>query len=93
MTMPEVEQALRDKARHALQAGSLPRRKADRTWGGPGAGVACGVCGLPVARNETEFEVQFVGDGTLDVFHFHAACFAVWELERGLLERRSALPS
>ena len=91
-TMPEVEKALRDKVRLALEAGTLPGRKADRTWGGPGAEIACGVCGLPVARDETEFELEFVREGTADVFHFHTACFAAWELERGLLERRSARP-
>jgi hypothetical protein len=79
------EKELREKARAAVQNGKLPRRSPDRTWGGPGVGAECPVCGLPVQDDELEFEIQFRRDGTnpgLDKFHIHARCFAVWELER-----------
>ena len=80
------EQALRAKAREVLQAGNLPSRRPDRTWGGPGVGAPCEVCGVPVGRNEMEFEIEFARDGDnpgLDKFHVHIRCFAAWELERG----------
>jgi hypothetical protein len=76
---------LRERARAAIEAGKLPRRSADRTWGGPGVGAPCSVCDQPVTRDQMEFEVQFVNQGTapgLDVYHVHVRCFAAWELER-----------
>jgi len=79
------EQPLREKAREAVQNGKLPARRPDRTWGGPGVGAPCAVCGLPVTEDEMEFEIQFAHDGTapgLDKFHVHIRCFAAWEFER-----------
>ena len=79
------EQALREKAREVLEAGKLPNRKPDRTWGGPGVGAACTICGVPVAHDQMEFEIQFAHDGGnpgLDKFHVHIRCFAAWEFER-----------
>ena len=75
--MPEIERALREKARKKLHDTTLPLVKPSRTWGGPGAG---------------EFELQFVREAEPpDIFHFHLACFGAWELERGLLVRTSAI--
>ena len=82
--MPD-EQILRGKAREVIQSGKLPSRPPDRTWGGPGVGAPCTVCGLPVKRDELEFEIQFAHDGDnpgLDKFHLHVRCFAAWEFER-----------
>lgn len=79
------ESALRKKTREAIQNGKLPRRAPDRTWGGPGVGAPCAVCGLPVGKEEMEFEIEFARDGSapgLDKYHVHMRCFAVWELER-----------
>jgi len=79
------EQPLREKAREAVQNGKLPARRPDRTWGGPGVGAPCAICGLPVTKDEMEFEIQFAHDGTepgLDKFHVHIRCFAAWEFER-----------
>ena len=83
--MPD-EADLRDKAREAMRQGKLPARPPDRLWVGRGAGAPCAVCGLPVAMNEMEFEIefQFASGGTpgLDIFHLHRTCFAAWEFER-----------
>jgi hypothetical protein len=82
--MPD-EQLLRAKARAAVEGGKLPSRAPDRTWGGPGVGAPCAVCGLPVINQEMEFEIQFSRDGDnpgLDTFHVHIRCFAAWEFER-----------
>ena len=82
--MPD-ESLLRAKARAAVENGKLPSRQPDRTWGGPGVGAPCAVCGLPVKKDEMEFEIQFARDGGspgLDKFHVHVRCFAAWEFER-----------
>ena len=82
--MPD-ESVLREKAREAVRAGKLPTRKPDRTWGGPGAGEKCGVCGERVTKDQMEFEVQFQKDGPgsgFYVFNIHIRCFAAWEFER-----------
>ena len=82
--MPD-EPRLRDQAREVIKSGKLPARSPDRTWGGPGVGAPCSVCGLPVKKDELEFEIQFARDGDnpgLDKFHVHIRCFAAWEFER-----------
>jgi hypothetical protein len=82
--MPD-EKILREKARAAKQNGKIPSRTADRTWGGPGVSAPCTICGLPVTKDEMEFEVEFARDGDnpgLDKFHVHVRCFAAWEFER-----------
>jgi hypothetical protein len=79
------EDRFRQIARKAVQDGKLPSRPPDRTWGGPGVGAPCTVCGVPVERDEMEFEIQFARDGDnpgLDKFHVHIRCFAAWEFER-----------
>jgi hypothetical protein len=79
------ENILREKVRATVQSGKLPGRAPDRTWGGPGVGAECTVCGLPVTKDEMEFEIQFARDGDnpgLDKYHVHIRCFAAWEFER-----------
>ena len=85
------EVILREKARAAIQRGTLPAfRRPERAWAGPGVDAACAVCELRVRPHDLEFEIQFGhhGAGTseqLDRFHLHLRCFAAWELERHLL--------
>ncbi|MGH7345536.1 MAG: hypothetical protein ACREK4_11535 [Candidatus Rokuibacteriota bacterium] len=82
--MPE-ESGLRKMAREAMRAGTLPIRRPDRTWGGPGIGVPCRVCREAITKNQLEFELQFSHAGAvpgLDRYHVHIRCFAAWEFER-----------
>lgn len=58
---------LHQQARAAIQSGKLPSRVPDRTWGGPGVGAACPICGLPVSRQEMEFEMEFARDKFLSI--------------------------
>lgn len=60
--MPD-EPRLREQAIEAIRKGKLPARSPDRTWGGPGVGAPCAVCGKPVTASEMEFEIQFARNG------------------------------
>jgi hypothetical protein len=79
------EASLRSLARRAIRAGKLPRRRPDRTWGGPGAGAPCAVCAQSIRPDQVEYELQFADAADahrMDRFQMHLRCFAVWELER-----------
>ncbi len=78
------EGALHKKAREAIQSGRLPAMKPSRTWGGPGNGTPCSVCGEPVTQAEIELEIEYRRNGAtpgLDNYYLHIRCFAVWECE------------
>jgi hypothetical protein len=78
------ESPLREKAREAIRNGKLPTMEARRTWGGPGSGTVCSMCGEPVRQGEMELEVEYRRDGkTSDLGHyfFHIRCFAAWQCE------------
>ena len=77
------EATLREKAREVIQSGKLPAMKPSRTWGGPGSGTECSVCGEPVKPDQMELEIEYCNGGTrdLDHYHLHVRCFAAWECE------------
>ena len=77
--MPD-ELLLREKAREAIRNGNVPIAKPGRTWGGPGTGEACAVCGEPVRRSDLGFELEFQPETAK--YHFHIRCLAAWEFER-----------
>lgn len=72
------ELALRRIARESIDKGVLPSRPPQQTWGGPGTGLTCALCGASVRKDELEFEVE-VGR---DRYHLHRACFSAWDAER-----------
>jgi hypothetical protein len=82
------DRVLREKAREVIEAGKLPNRPPERTWGGSGVGADCAICNVPVKRGELEFEIEFDRDGndTPDKYHIHIRCFAAWQHERQNLE-------
>ena len=57
------EATLREKAREAIQSGKLPATKPSRTWGGPGSGTECSVCGEPVKPDQMELEIEYRPNG------------------------------
>jgi hypothetical protein len=66
-------------------SGKLPNRTPDHTWGGPGSGAECGICGLRIDQDETELEIEFrrEDEGRFsDQYQVHVRCFGVWERER-----------
>jgi hypothetical protein len=75
---------LQKKAREAIQSRRLPKLPPERMWGGPGHGGECTICGKPLRRDETEFELQFArtDDRGPDTCHVHIGCFAAWEFVR-----------
>ena len=88
------ESTLRRRAREALQSGSLPARRPQRLWGGPGTGEVCALCREPVSREETAFELEYVtATGATVNPSLHFRCFAAWEFEREIaLPEREPLP-
>ena len=66
--------------RQKIEDGTLPRHDPARTWAGPGVGEPCVVCEDPIARTETEYELQFGPD--LNSLRFHRECQAAWDAER-----------
>jgi hypothetical protein len=82
-TPASTEGVLRRQARTAIRAGMLPSHHQVSTWGGPGSGASCGVCGDPVARDGLGLELEFRDpEGRLELRHVHIPCFAAWDLER-----------
>jgi hypothetical protein len=78
------ESTLREKAREAVQSGRLPAVKPSRTWGGPGNGTRCSMCGETVTQGQMELEIEYRRTGAtpgLDKYYLHVKCFAVWECE------------
>ena len=58
--------------------------KPSRTWGGPGSGTPCSVCGEPVTQAEMELEIEYRRNGATpgpDNYYLHIRCFAVWACE------------
>jgi len=85
------EPELREKAREAIRGGRLPGTRASRTFGGPGSGATCVVCGGPIPRSDTEYELEFNRHGVVpgfDRYYLHYRCFVAWELERTEVEDR-----
>ena len=68
--MPD-EPIARERAHAAIQAGKIPLRSPDRSWGGPGIGAPCAVCDQPIPSENLEFEIEFERLGSLDTFHVH----------------------
>jgi hypothetical protein len=78
-----AEGVLRRKARAAIRAGMLPGQHEVSTWGGPGSGASCAVCGDAVVRDGLGFELEFAdADGRRELRHVHIPCYAAWDLER-----------
>ncbi|HET6584467.1 MAG TPA: hypothetical protein VFG69_13490, partial [Nannocystaceae bacterium] len=75
---------LRRHVRESILTGRLPRRPADRVWGGAGSDCTCSVCGRRVGAEELEFELEFDRSepaGPPQRLHAHAGCLRAWERE------------
>lgn len=91
---PQDEQDLRLRARNAICSNAILRRRPDQTFGGPGNGGACPVCGAALATNDMVFDLEFdVAGGRTVNCQIHVRCFAAWELEREQLDEQDDLRS
>lgn len=61
----------------ALTEHKLPARKADRMYGGAGAGCICSICGRRIPQSTIQYDVCFDGDDR--EFHVHMDCYTAWE--------------
>src|SRR5215213_10051956 len=84
--MMNDENALREKARAAIDTGKLPAHVPFRTWAGKGSTGAhrCIICSALLSRDDVELELEFTGSQADPVGnpYFHMRCFAAWESER-----------
>ena len=89
--MPD-EPLLREKAREAIRSGKLPRRQPDRTFGSPGGGESCALCGEPVARDQMLIQIEYQRHATsgLRSYHLHLGCHEAWEFERAKVGNRQS---
>jgi len=81
--MPD-EARLRNRAREAIRAGKLPCRQPDHTFGAPGNGESCALCGEPVAQDQMLIQIGYQRDATSKStsYHLHLGCHEAWEFER-----------
>jgi hypothetical protein len=76
------EGVLRARAREFIESGKLPQRLPSRTWGGPGSGAQCTLCGITIHSHEIDMEYDHPDgiDGET-VQHFHTRCLVLVEDE------------
>jgi hypothetical protein len=90
------DQDLRVQARQAIRKQLLPSRAPDSTFGGPGAGGRCPVCGTALRPEDMVFDLEYTDEGrraaTIN-FQLHVRCFAAWECERQNVQDQSDLQS
>ena len=79
---------LRDAARRAILAGTLPQDQWSHLWGQPGDDTSCAVCDLPLRPDQLAVGVQFTPDHPVDavVIRVHLPCFGAWDQERQRFE-------
>jgi hypothetical protein len=70
------QQRSRKPVLEAIARGQLPPALPRKTWGGPGDGDECAVCGTPITAEQIETEFEAGGRS----YHLHIQCFAAWEL-------------
>lgn len=76
--------AVRTRARDAIESGRLPARRLVRSWAGKGSGATCLVCIRTITHDDVELELEFAPappSAAPRCCRVHAACFAAWELE------------
>ena len=93
LPIPEAhdERELRSKAREAILSGKVPSSPPQETWGGPGSGDECSICGKPLRAEQIELELSFLseaedrsthGNAEKRSYRLHIRCWTAWEAER-----------
>src|ERR1700741_820366 len=76
------DEALREKAREAVQSGRVPGRRPDRVLGGVGRQRTCVVCNQMITLTQMEIEAEFPRNGIASestCYWFHPRFFTAWE--------------
>lgn len=81
MRATQTESELRGFASERIKRHLLPTGTGIQVWAGPGTGELCSLCGMPVGREETEYEIDECECGTVRTFRLHVPCHAVWYAE------------
>jgi hypothetical protein len=75
--------SLQAKARALIDGGHMPTTLPARTWGGPGNGAPCSVCGVAIGQREVDIELELAPTNASKAtnHHFHVGCLFVLERE------------
>jgi hypothetical protein len=84
--MPESDLHIVGKVREKLRAGALSRADPVKIWAGYGRAERCAACDAAILPEQVEYEIDRIDGPTV---HFHAECYAIWEIER----RREGRPT
>jgi hypothetical protein len=66
---------LRVRIRKLRETGHIPCDEAEKTWAGNGQARPCSGCGVPIQKNEVEYEVDLRSGVTL---RLHRRCHIIW---------------
>ena len=84
---------LHQKARDLIQAGALPNRQPDRTWGqlNLDGQHQCALCELTLQPGDAVLEAEFTGwDGKYPPY-LHLPCFVAFESELRALQAEGSI--
>lgn len=82
-------EALREKAREAVQTGRVPGRRPDRVLRGVGRLGTCVVCNQVITLTQMEIEVEYHRNGVaseITCYWLHPRCFTAWQAECQVLD-------
>lgn len=80
--------------RETVHAGRLPSGPPNSVWAGRSDGADCAICGVPVEREEMEYELEYIRndpDPGVDTHHVHIRCFSArtWNVQDPELRKRA----
>lgn len=89
------DRELRRSARDAIKQRLLPGIAPTHTWGGPGNGSRCPVCGNTLAPDGMAFDLEFASSADTRPlsYQLHVKCLQAWERERDSLRNEANAPN
>jgi len=70
---------VRQRIRHRIEDGRLPRDRTIELWRGAGFGHTCDGCGLTIT---TADRMSLICADDWRAVRFHVECFQIWDTER-----------
>ena len=74
-----IADVARQRIRHRIERGTLPRDRTIEMWHGPGFGQTCDGCGLTIS---TADRMSLVCADDWKLIRLHDHCFNLWDEER-----------